>query len=610
MGRKKRKVDSISEVGDEDPEIATENSDVTTNDNSNQTVRLNEPTHDILKNDAVSGTVQETISQKNESGVKIDENSKKITSSSYVISSHSGELIQEDIYVSDGSLDSDDDDEIEIVLTSSRMGIMRRGLHHQMMALQQPNRQWKRQDAINSTDAQATENIGEDNEMTTEEAEELKRKREEEELAQLDPAQRAARLLLEKQRREAEAKIEERRLENEENVMRDPTLFSKRTAFDIRFDQIDDKPWQRGIGSSDNHSEFFNYGLSEEDWMEYAAQQLIIRQELIDAFRQKRAPDPVIVPIQPRVRAKEISEAVPVTAPTPNDIDSRDNMPINTAIVSDSQGIDNRGIVKSIVTSEETTSVDPSDKKVSELIEPKRLEIEDISIGIGGAWGAGATPGSFLARLLEEQENNDSVNVKSSNLKDEITVTQSENTFREDNNSDQYHETTNEKLDQNNGRSSQRGRGEDGDSQPYHENAVAKPDRSYGRSSRRGSGGDAVNHDADDSHLNDGYDYRGGEHWNRPVPPPPPPHGWFPPPPPSQHMDSYNSYPPAYGPGYHGGGRGRGGRSGGRFPPRGGARGGRGYYNRESSGWDEPSQESQQGGWKRPRNDDEPRRRY
>ncbi|KAG7337512.1 hypothetical protein IV203_018958 [Nitzschia inconspicua] len=74
---------------------------------------------------------------------------------------------------------------------------------------------------------------------------ERRRKREEEELAKLDPAQRAARLLAEKQRKLEEAKIAARRLESEENAGRDPCLFSKRTSFDIRFDQIDDKPWTR-----------------------------------------------------------------------------------------------------------------------------------------------------------------------------------------------------------------------------------------------------------------------------------------------------------------------------------------------------------------------------
>ena len=63
--------------------------------------------------------------------------------------------------------------------------------------------------------------------------------------------------MAEKQRKLEEAKENARRLESEENAGRDPCLFSKRTAFDIRFDQIDDKPWERGAGDM---TDFFNYG--------------------------------------------------------------------------------------------------------------------------------------------------------------------------------------------------------------------------------------------------------------------------------------------------------------------------------------------------------------
>jgi hypothetical protein len=56
-------------------------------------------------------------------------------------------------------------------------------------------------------------------------SEEEKRRQEEEELAKLDPAQRAARLLQEKQRKVEEAKEDARRTENEENATKDPTLF-------------------------------------------------------------------------------------------------------------------------------------------------------------------------------------------------------------------------------------------------------------------------------------------------------------------------------------------------------------------------------------------------
>ena len=141
---------------------------------------------------------------------------------------------------------------------------------------------------------------------------------EQEILEQLDPAARAARLQQEKQRREHEAAIEARLKENETNVRQPPSLFSKRTAFDIRFDQIEEKPWERNLApgqqpSNEHLAEFFNYGLSEEDWLEYSQQQLLIRQELVDAHHQKRPPDPAIVPIQAPVK-NEADDATAVEA--------------------------------------------------------------------------------------------------------------------------------------------------------------------------------------------------------------------------------------------------------------------------------------------------------
>ena len=154
----------------------------------------------------------------------------KATNSNYAMTSHTGEIIQEDIYVSDGS--DDDDDYAEVMLMGSRMGIMRRGLHAPQ-ALQQPNRQWTR----------AT-----DGDMSNDATSGMKPKLTElEALEQMDPAARAARLALEKQRREQEAILEARREENDANVLRSPALFSKRTAFDIRFDQIEEKPWERNL---------------------------------------------------------------------------------------------------------------------------------------------------------------------------------------------------------------------------------------------------------------------------------------------------------------------------------------------------------------------------
>ena len=610
MGRKKRKVDSSSDPAEE---VGVSQS--------------NDPPGDVETIKTEQAVELETAVNDNDGAAEVEDvemiinadatpnvDTKKATSSSYAMTSHSGELIQEDVYVSDGSLDSDDDDEMEIMLTSSRMGIMRRGLHHQMMALQQPNRQWKRQEgAANAADIPAATATSSENSdgtiLSPEEAEELKRKREEEELSQLDPAQRAARLLVEKQRRELEAKIEEKRRENEENVMRDPTLFSKRTAFDIRFDQIDDKPWERGVGFTDNHSDFFNYGLSEEDWLEYAAQQLVIRQELIDAYRQKRLPDPAIVPIQPPVVKKEESTAS-TTAPTPVATSTSTStsdavsatIPVAEEVNKDALANSNDDIkvdpvkVEPVETPDKPVTI-PSISEPAESVDPKQPSV-DLTIGVGGAWGAGAAPGSFLARLIEEQEKGGSTEESVTTIKEEPVEKQPERVPQDS-----------------------------GDIDSYHGKEYVKSERDYGRSKRRGSGGDvddtSYSRDADDSSHYDNYDnHHNGRHWNRSAPPPPSSSSqeWHSAPPTeysSHRTDAYNSYPPSHGTGYHGrggGGGGRGGRGGGgRFPPRGGGRGGRGYHNRDaSSGNGDYYQEPQHGGWKRPRqhDDESSRRRY
>ena len=116
---------------------------------------------------------------------------------------------------------------------------MRRGLNLPK-TLVQPNRQWIRQ-ADGPTAAGAGDADGAEEE-TDEAAAALRREQQkQDELAKLDPAARAARLLQEKQRKLEEEKIAARLNESEENAGRDPALFSKRTAFDIRFDQIDEK---------------------------------------------------------------------------------------------------------------------------------------------------------------------------------------------------------------------------------------------------------------------------------------------------------------------------------------------------------------------------------
>lgn len=312
------------------------------------------------------------------------EDGKNQQNSGYAMTSHSGEIIQEDIYVSDGSESGDEDPEgnkIEVVLAGSRMGMMRRGLHHPLV---QPKRQWTR--AVEETDETG-------NTLTPEQ----KRQLEEEELAKLDPAERAARLLQEKQRKLEEAKELARRRESEENAGRDAMLFSKRTAFDIRFDQIEDKPWLRGNGDV---SDFFNYGLTEEEWLEYSEQQLLIRQELIDARRQKRKPDPTLVPVTPR---EPSTQAKDNASGDDEDGNGDGNAEGDLGVTSDKNGVTSMGPERpeSIIKTE-------SEQPLNAVKQEERAVI-DLPTDIGGAWGAGAAPGSMLAKLIEQQEHQDDI---------------------------------------------------------------------------------------------------------------------------------------------------------------------------------------------------------
>lgn len=277
----------------------------------------------------------------------------KAPSSGYAMTSHSGEIIGEDIYISDGS---ESEEEYEVQLVGARMGLMRRGLHHPLV--QPSKRQWTRP-------ADAEQQHAEDKE---------------EELAKLDPAERAARLLREEQQKAELEKQLARTRESEENAGRDSMLFSKRTAFDIRFDQIEDKPWLRG-----DISDFFNYGMSEEDWLEYSQQQLIIRQELIDARRQKRQPDPTIVPVTPREPTRASTDTTATVNKTA-EADAEDHEGETNAIAA--------GPERPKETSASVGPNQPTQKNGGKKVAPA---------GVGGAWGAGAAPGSMLARLIEDQ---------------------------------------------------------------------------------------------------------------------------------------------------------------------------------------------------------------
>ena len=296
--------------------------------------------------------MEEMDEQQDEKGGEATKSATK-QSSGYAMTSHTGEIIDADIYVSDG--DSDEED-LDIVISGSKLGLLRKGTA--TTVLQQPNRQWVRGttlDAATTTTTMANT------------------------LPDEDDTQRAARLAHEQ---ELQQQIDARRTEAETNAGRDPTLFSKRTAFDIRFDQIDDKPWDR----SNDLSEYFNYGLTEADWIEYAEQQLAVRQELMDASRQKRAPDPNLVPVTPR--------QVNLTKKEEDEKEDKDD---DDAVKKE----EDEPVVPA------TTAAGPAlpQSAPSAPSQPKAAVAAavDHSVG-GGAWGAGAEPGSYLAQLMEQQQ--------------------------------------------------------------------------------------------------------------------------------------------------------------------------------------------------------------
>jgi len=247
----------------------------------------------------------------------------KAEASKYSMQSHSAEIVGADLYVSDGS---ESDDDLQIVLQGSKMGLMRRGL---VQPLHTQHKQWTRSSADD-----------EDN-----------------------PADRAARLAQEKLEEQQEQERAARLKESQENAGRDPLLFSKRTAFDIRLDASEDKPWTR----SHDQTDFLNYGLTESEWSEYAQQQVRIRTELTESHKQKRPVNPDIVPVLPvKKDTEEDGEAGPAVAPA-NDEAKKD---------------------------------EPVKKEVKE--EPKEEEaVEELPPAEGGAW---AIPkGSRLAEMLDGQ---------------------------------------------------------------------------------------------------------------------------------------------------------------------------------------------------------------
>eukprot|EP00816_Leptocylindrus_hargravesii_P000690 CAMPEP_0196826056 /NCGR_PEP_ID=MMETSP1362-20130617/93415_1 /TAXON_ID=163516 /ORGANISM="Leptocylindrus danicus, Strain CCMP1856" /LENGTH=677 /DNA_ID=CAMNT_0042206587 /DNA_START=715 /DNA_END=2748 /DNA_ORIENTATION=- len=395
------------------------------NNNTNKTI-ISEDSNNNAADDAEADVVVSILDLTSDNSS--DANKRHYLSSGYAIHTTSGEYEPIDIYVSDGSESSDDDDDdhdhaniggqqdkdnssnpkIEIILTNSRLGVMRRG--GLGLTLQNGvatgNKQWVRGSATSSTkDDNLVDNATQLPLRNQEEEEEAERSKEEE-----DPSIRAARELAEKRRQLEDAKAEARRVESAENAGRDPCLFSKRTAFDIRMDQIEDKPWERG-----DITDFFNYGMTEYDWAEYAEQQLAVRQELTDASRQKRQPDPNIVPVEPKMPSKQNpkvavkskqSKITMTTAKNSNQLEHDNNsrgsvvigptVPMVCKVVRDDTNTDH-----ATTTTTTTTTAQHNDGNVKEHEKEEEEEEDDT---IGGAWGGAATPGSVLAQLIEEQE--------------------------------------------------------------------------------------------------------------------------------------------------------------------------------------------------------------
>jgi hypothetical protein len=376
---------------------------------------------------------------------------------------------------------------------------------------------------------------------------------EEEDLERMDPVQRAAYILVEKQKKLEEAKELQRKLESAENAGRDPCLFSKRTAFDIRMDQIEEKPWDRNAGGGGDISDYFNYGMSELDWVEYSEQQKIVRQELTDASRQRRNPDPTIIAVIPKIPSKQaprVAVAVKKIDDDDDDVEMSNVAVGPTLPMKEIKAEDNdNGNGNSEKNSE--TKDDATDASVSEKAESSSVTgsvAASVSL-VGGAWGA--PPGSKLAKLIEEQENRS--NAPPPPIMHQMPP---------------------------------------GPPPPQHHNEWGNPGRGDDRYQHGRGGGGRGNYHQQQNHDQGGYQ---PNHFQQDFSAPPPPHGnWHGRPtqhqqqheryPPNSFQQDFSAPPPPHG-NFHGGGRGgrgdfRGGRGApGRGPPPGRGFGGRGRGN-------------------------------
>lgn len=178
------------------------------------------------------------------------------------------------------------------------------------------------------------------------------------------------------------------------------------------------QPWDRGAGTTGaaDISDFFNYGLTEEDWLEYGEQQLAIRQELNDAARQKRAPDPNIIPVTPKAPEAQgsrvaVDNSAAAKAGDPTVVGDGMCTLCPPAEGTAAENGDGTPTVMGPAASSSSSAVKNESPEKQQQQEQQQTAapaapIADVPVGPGGAWGAGAMPGSHLARLIEEQERN------------------------------------------------------------------------------------------------------------------------------------------------------------------------------------------------------------
>jgi len=155
--------------------------------------------------------------------------------------------------------------------------------------------------------------------------------------------------------------------------------------------------------------------LTVESWLEYAQQQLTIRQELTDASRQKRPPDPNIVP----VTARKPKSQTPKVAVASSGDSKQDE---DNAAGDDMNDDDGPVIGPTLVQTEESDDEKKNGGNLKEAVEENGYSYQDVPVGTGGAWGAGAAEDSVLARLIEEQTQKESGDVAAE-------ATQSHNNF-------------------------------------------------------------------------------------------------------------------------------------------------------------------------------------